>query len=107
MGGGEPKRSLSSRTTFTLLGAFLELNTPTSSESSFSILSAKVGGVFDNLSNKASSKSASCDDREAVNWSLPMAEGRGGDWAELDVEPELLTARLEGGLLPAARWTRF
>ena len=66
-----------------------------------------MGGAFDDLSEKLSSKRASRDVREAVSWSLPEAEGGGGDWAELEPEPEPLRVRLEGGLLPAARWTRF
>ena len=44
---------------------------------------------------------------DAVSWSLPEAVGGGGDWVELEPEPELRSARLEGGLFPAARWTRF
>lgn len=76
---------------------------PPSSKISFSIFSAKEGGAFDVFSEKLSSKRASREDREAVSWSFPKAEGGGGDWAE----PELLRARLEGGLLPDARCTRF
>ena len=68
-----------------------------------------MGGAFDVLSEKLPSKRASRDDREAVGWSLPAAEeGGSGDWAELEAaEPVLLRARLEGGLFPEARWTRF
>jgi hypothetical protein len=106
LGGGDPNRS-SSRATFTLLGAFLELKTPISSDISLSIFSAKLGGAFGVFSEKLPSKRASRDDREAAGWSLPEAEEGGGDWVELDPEPELLTVRLEGGLLPEARWTRF
>lgn len=91
-----------------MLGAFLELKTPISSDISLSILSAKVGGALDVFSEKLPSKRVSRDDKEAVGWSLSEAEeGRGGDWAELEPEPELLRARLEGGLFPEARWTRF
>ena len=104
--GGDPNRS-SSRATFTLLGAFLELKTPASSAISFSIFSAKLGGAFDVFSEKLSSKRASRDEGEVVSWSLPEAEGGVGDWAELEPEPELLRARLEGGRFPEARWTRF
>ena len=86
-----------------MLGAFLELKTPTSSDISLSILSARVGGAFDVFSEKLPSNRASRDDREAVRWSLPD-EGGGGDWAELEAaEPVLLRARLEGGLFPEAR----
>ena len=68
-----------------------------------------MGGAFDVFSEKLPSKRASRDDREAVGLFLPTAEeGGGGDWVELEAaEPVLLRARLEGGLFPEARWTRF
>ena len=66
-----------------------------------------LGGALDIFSDKLSSKRVSRDEREAVSWSLPEAEGGGGDWAELEPEPELLRAHLDRDRFPEAHWTRF